>query len=103
MGGPTIGRNPTMPDPARRITCLETGPDPDLRELAHVGGGGYFELTDANDLEKTFARVADELHQQYLLAFTPEALDGQTHRIDVRVNRPNLVARARTSYVAQTE
>jgi VWFA-related protein len=100
--GDVIGRNPTLPDPAR-ATCLEAGPDPDLRELAHVGGGGYFELTNADDLETTFARVADELHQQYLLAFSPEVLDGKTHTIEVRVRQSHLVTRARTSYLADTE
>ena len=79
---------------------MEAGPDPDLRELANVGGGGYFELTNTDDLATTFARVADELHQQYLLAFTPEKLDGQMHELEVRVKNPNLVARARQNYVA---
>src|SRR5262249_34424287 len=43
------------------------GPDPWLRELARQTGGGYFELTDGDTLGPTFARVADELHRQYLL------------------------------------
>jgi VWFA-related protein len=96
------GRAPSPPDPGR-LTCVETEPDPDLRELAHVGGGGYFELTRADDLAATFARVADELHQQYLLAFTPADLDGKTHSIEVRLRQPNLVTRARKSYIASSK
>ena len=38
-----------------------------------------------NNIGSTFARVAEELHQQYLLAFAPAALDGKTHILDVRV------------------
>ena len=95
-----IGRYPGGPSPDRSVACREAGPDPDLRELANVGGGGYFELTNADDLATTFARVADELHQQYLLAFTPEKLDGQMHELEVRVKNPNFVARARQNYVA---
>lgn len=89
--------------PADRVAvaCQEQGPDPELRQLANVGGGGYFELTNAADLAETFARVADELHQQYLLAFTPETLDGEVHELEVRVRNPNYTARARQSYVAR--
>ena len=95
-----IGRYPPGPMPDRSSACQEAGPDPELRELANVGGGGYFELTNADDLAATFARVADELHQQYLLAFTPEKLDGQVHKLEVRVKNSTFVARARQSYVA---
>ena len=95
-----IGRYPGGPSPDRSTACQEARPDPDLRELANVGGGGYFELTNADDLAETFARVADELHQQYLLAFTPSKLDGEIHQLDVRVKNPNFTARARQSYVA---
>ena len=42
-------------------------PDPGLPKIAAETGGGYFELTRADDLKSTFARVADELHQQYAL------------------------------------
>jgi hypothetical protein len=65
-----------------------------------VGGGGYFELKNTEDLGAAFARVAEELHHQYLLAFTPEIHDGEVHTIDVRVRGSDLTARARTSYVA---
>ncbi len=44
-------------------------PDPGLPKIAAETGGGYFELTRADDLKSTFARVADELHQQYALGF----------------------------------
>ena len=43
-------------------------PDPGLPKIAAETGGGYFELTRADDLKATFGRVADELHQQYALA-----------------------------------
>ena len=75
-------------------------PDPGLRTLADEGGGGYFELRPTGDLSAAFARVADELHRQYLLGFVPAALDGTVHTIEVRVRRPDLTARARKSYLA---
>lgn len=93
------GRN-EPPDRRGSYGCTTSKPDPDLRELASVGGGGYFELHGTDDLGSTFARVADELHHQYLIGFNPSVLDGKTHTIDVRVLRPELRARARNSYLA---
>ena len=77
------------------------GPDPWMRELARLTGGGYFELTDADALGPTFARVADELHRQYLLGYRLPDRDGRQHQIDVRVRgRTGLEVRARKAYLA---
>jgi len=75
-------------------------PDPGLPKIAAETGGGYFELTRADDLKATFARVADELHQQYALAFEPTKLDGKTHDLEVKVKTRGMKARARKSYLA---
>ena len=75
-------------------------PDEGLPKLAAATGGGYFELTSARDLPSTFARVADELHHQYALGFTPEKLDGKMHDLTVRLSQPDLTARARKRYLA---
>ena len=79
---------------------LVTKPDRGLRKIAEDTGGGYFELTKTADLEKTFTRVADELHRQYVLGFTPEVADGLVHKLEVRVKTPGMTARARKSYIA---
>lgn len=76
-------------------------PDPGLPRIAAETGGGYFELTRAADLPSTFSRVADELHRQYALGFEPSQLDGKNHRLELKINRSGLVARARRSYVAK--
>ncbi|MSO48284.1 MAG: VWA domain-containing protein [Acidobacteria bacterium] len=78
-----------------------TRPDAGLRKVAEETGGGYFELTRTDELNSTFTRVAAELHSQYVLGFTPLAVDGKVHKLEVRINRPGLVARARKSYVAK--
>jgi VWFA-related protein len=75
-------------------------PDEGLPKIAAATGGGYFELTSARDLSATFARVADELHHQYALGFTPEKLDGKMHELTVRLSRTELTARARKRYLA---
>ena len=77
--------------------------DAGLPRIAAETGGGYFELTSANNLSATFTRIADELHRQYALAFTPTNLDGKTHKLEVRVRRPGVVVRARKTYVARKD
>jgi Ca-activated chloride channel homolog len=76
------------------------GPDEGLPKIAAATGGGYFELTSPAMLSPTFARIADELHHQYALGFTPEKLDGKLHELTVRLSTPDLVARARKRYLA---
>jgi VWFA-related protein len=63
-------------------------------------GGGHFNVAANDDLQATFARVADELRGQYLIGFAPVALDGKEHTLEVRLKKPGLRARARKSYVA---
>jgi VWFA-related protein len=77
-----------------------TLPDPGLSLAAIDTGGGYFELLPRDDLAATFARVADELHRQYLLGFAPPARDGKVHKIEVRVSRNGLKVRTRKTYRA---
>jgi Ca-activated chloride channel homolog len=76
------------------------GPDEGLPKIAAATGGGYFELKSAVDLVRTFSRVADELHHQYALGFTPEKLDDKMHDLAVRVSRADLTVRARKRYLA---
>jgi len=76
------------------------GPDEGLPKIAAATGGGYFELTSTKDLAFTFSRVADELHHQYALGFTPEKLDGKMHDLSVRVSRSDVAVRARKRYLA---
>ena len=82
------------------ILGRRTRPDRRLAELADHTGGGYFELTRTVDLNSTFTRVADELHRQYVLGFTPETLDGTVHKLEVRSRVPGMKVRARRSYLA---
>jgi VWFA-related protein len=76
------------------------GPDPALPTIAAETGGGYFELGRAEDLRSTFARVADELHHQYALGFEPTKLDDKSHKLEVKIKKSGMKARARKSYRA---
>jgi len=82
---------------------VRTRPDRGLRRLADETGGGYFELKKTDELAPTFTRVAQELHSQYTLGFTPTTLDGREHKLTVRIKTPGMTARARRTYVASPE
>jgi Ca-activated chloride channel family protein len=101
-GGGYGGRGGYGPPPGggQQQMGREQKPDEGLAKIAAESGGGYFELESTNDLGATFARVADELHRQYAMGFSPEKLDGKTHKLEVRVKRTGMSARARRSYVA---
>ncbi len=78
---------------------VRSRPDRGLRKLADETGGGYFELKETDDLGPTFTRVAQELHSQYVLGFPP-ATDGKLHKLEVRLKKGGMSARARKSYLA---
>jgi len=75
-------------------------PDAGLALVAEHTGGGYTEIRPNQDLGAAFARVADELHSQYLLGFAPPRKDGKVHEIEVKVAQRGLKARARKTYIA---
>ena len=71
-----------------------------LTELAEKSGGGHRILEANAQLATAFAEVAAELRHQYTIGFTPRARDGRMHRLQVRVRRPDLTAKARQTYRA---
>ena len=81
---------------------VRSKPDAGLKRLAEETGGGYFELDKTSDLAPTFTRVAQELHSQYVLGFTPVQLDGKIHRVTVKA-KTGMTVRARRSYIASAE
>ena len=82
---------------------VRTTPDAHLKKLAEETGGGFFRLSNAKDLSSTFTRIALELHSQYVIGFTPTLLDGKVHKLQLKVKRPGMTARARKTYVALAE
>jgi len=82
---------------------MTSSPDRVLKRMAEETGGGYYRLAPSPELAKVFSRIALELHSQYVLGFSPAALDGKLHKLAVNVKRQGLKARARKSYVASVE
>jgi Ca-activated chloride channel homolog len=80
--------------------AVHTGPGRDLKNLCADTGGAMAILKDSNEWGPAFARLAEELHSQYAIGFSPQALDRKVHKLDVKLKKPGLTARARKSYVA---
>ena len=96
----SIGLENEYFDGARKV---RSSPDRGLKRLSEETGGGFFLLKKTDELTSTFTRVAQELHSQYVLGFSPQVLDGKVHKLEVRVKKPGMLARARKSYVASSE
>jgi len=73
-----------------------------LQELADYTGGRVFRPEAVpGGLTAAFRGIAIELRRQYNVGYVPSehGKPGQQKRIKVRVDRPNLVVRARDSYI----
>jgi len=75
-------------------------PSSSIQVLAAETGGGYVEMRESDRLNALAAQITVELHRQYVLGFSPQVLDGTTHRIDVKVKRSGLNVTARRSFFA---
>ncbi len=72
-----------------------------LEALAQNSGGRSFEADTTANLDVAFTGIAEELRRQYSLGYYPEnaGQPGDRKQIRVRVDRPNLVVRAKSSYI----
>ncbi len=72
-----------------------------LRQMSDATGGRLYRADSTRNLAQAFSLIAEELRRQYSLGYYPQqtASAGQRRRIKVRVTRPNLVVRARDSYI----
>jgi VWFA-related protein len=71
-----------------------------LRTFAEETGG--FAVVNTNSVATAFERIVAENSSYYVLAYYPPnpKRDGKFHNIQVRLNRPGLVVRARKGYAA---
>ncbi len=73
-----------------------------LEQLAAATGGRLYKPTTFNDLERTYAEVADELRHQYTLYYSPlnTNRNGQFRRVQVATANPSHRVTARIGYYA---
>jgi VWFA-related protein len=72
-----------------------------LHQLAATAGTGVYPAFDISDLERAIGSIVDELHNEYSIGYYPRTpgQPGETRTVEVRVNQPQLVVRARSGYV----
>jgi VWFA-related protein len=75
-----------------------------LKSLTEKTGGRLYRADTVGDLAPAFHSVVEELSRQYSLGYYPKRLPQQGARrlISVSVNSPNLVVRARDSYLSKS-
>ena len=73
-----------------------------LRRLTDGTGGWTYPIQAAKRCKEICLRIADELRNQYLLAYYPTNLerDGRWRTIEVRTDRPGVILTTRTGYYA---
>jgi VWFA-related protein len=91
MGGGGSGQSPA--EYARGKQYLEL--------LAQNSGGREFEADTLGNLEAAFQGIAEELRRQYSLGYSPDnpGQPGERKQIKIRVLRPDVVVRAKNSYI----
>jgi Ca-activated chloride channel homolog len=74
-----------------------------LQRLAELSGGVLERADSLGDLGNSFAHIADELRQQYLIGYYPSKLieSDNDRKIKVRVTKGDYKVRARPSYAAK--
>jgi len=90
------------------IYTADERPEPIARCVAAGAAGYVSKYLDTAQLARAIDEigrqgriVADELHHQYLLAFTATKLDHTLHQLDVTVRQPHTTVRARRTYLAE--
>jgi VWFA-related protein len=72
-----------------------------LNGLAQNTGGREFEADSLGNLDTSFSGIAEELRRQYSIGYYPDKVGqvGERRSISIKVNRPNVVVRAKNTYI----
>ena len=76
----------------------------EMQQLARETGGRVVKVEkDRTMLKEAFAQVADELHSQYYLGYTPDEtnFDGKFHKVEIKTGNPDRRVQSRTGYYAR--
>jgi VWFA-related protein len=100
LGGGKTGNGPLTMSLENNEDVLLQDPHNGLATLARDTGGVAFD--NSNNLRKGFDRVESDLHNYYLIGYTPtnDKFDGRFRTIDVKVSRPGVTVAARRGYFA---
>lgn len=91
----------SMSGTGSREPLAQIRPNDGMKAFVEDTGGGYMRFAEIDEINRIMTEVAQELHHQYLLGFTPATLDGRLHKLEVRVPQSNYTVRARKNYIAE--
>ena len=72
-----------------------------LEQLAKETGGGFFEVSNKQPIEKTYDQIQEELRNQYSLGYTPDKGDAGYRKIHVTTTQKGSTVQARDGYYAK--
>ncbi|HYP28619.1 MAG TPA: VWA domain-containing protein, partial [Blastocatellia bacterium] len=87
----------------RELDLLYSGADDYLNELAELTGGRVERVDQLADLGMAFFRIAEELRNQYLIAYYPIKTKLARRVFEVKINRPGCQARVRPGFKVRTQ
>ncbi|HVZ83931.1 MAG TPA: VWA domain-containing protein [Terracidiphilus sp.] len=73
-----------------------------MQQIAERTGGRFFEAKKRENLDEIYAQIAEELHRQYLLTYTPDMVDneGNYHKIALKAKKDDYTVLTRAGYYA---
>ncbi len=91
-----IGLREKAPDEPRKFSQADFA----LRTLSQVTGGKVFFVEDVRQLPAIYTQIAEELATQFVIGYNPKnpKRDGAWRQVNVRVSRPETIARTRAGY-----
>ena len=72
-----------------------------MERIARETGGAFFDVSKKENLDQIFARIDEELRNQYSLGFTPDkpGAEGEYRKIHLAVpNQKSLIVQTRDGY-----
>ena len=90
--------------PGRRQGSRTDG-KPVLQRLAGQTGGGFFEVSKKEPIEKIYDQIQEELRNQYSIGYTSDHPDtaGGYHKIELTTKKSELIVQTRDGYYARTK
>jgi VWFA-related protein len=94
MGSVDLGKLVTEIQRGSKAGALQDAP----ALLAAETGGSRTPFRRLRELESGMSSIAEELHTEYLLTYSPDMAEPGYHQIRVETSRPNVTARWRPGY-----
>jgi VWFA-related protein len=97
-GGHMGGRGGGYPGRGSR-----TDGKPILQRLSRETGGGFFEVSKKQPIEKIYDQIQEELRNQYSIGYTSDHPDvsGSYHKIQLTTKKSELIVQTRDGYYAK--